>query len=99
MSRSESGNHPSIRASLGHGFIRYSEGASPRCRLAKPRDVNRSNHPVAALGTRNRNPDLSALYATAEMAGASPATKPGGPGSLARARIIARVPGRLLLRL
>jgi hypothetical protein len=25
--RDESGNHPSIRASLGHGFVRYSEGA------------------------------------------------------------------------
>jgi hypothetical protein len=25
--RDESGNHPSIRASVGHGFVRYSEGA------------------------------------------------------------------------
>ena len=27
--RDESGNHPSIRASMGHGFVRYSEGAYP----------------------------------------------------------------------
>jgi hypothetical protein len=27
--RDESGNHPSIRASMGHGFVWYSEGAYP----------------------------------------------------------------------